>query len=123
MIPFTPNVKDGTFIIDSTFVPQTYAYSRHEMIPYYSSFDLYTFIISMALSPSYFFAFSRFPNLVSSVWRVLFDENNFVKVYDRIYKAQGKLDPNSMSDILEILRGIPLKCDLADLLYKTIFAK
>ena len=123
LIPFTPNVKDGTFIIDSTFVPQTYAYSRHEMIPYYSSFDLYTFIISMALSPSYFFAFSRFPNLVSSVWRVLFDENNFVKVYDRIYKAQGKLDPNSMSDILEILRGIPLKCDLADLLYKTIFAK
>ncbi|SPN79142.1 Hypothetical protein BRZCDTV_180 [Brazilian cedratvirus IHUMI] len=121
LLPFTPNVKDGTFIIDATFVPQIYAYSRHDLTPYYSSFDLYTFIISMLLSPSYFFAFSRFPNLVKSVFRVLFDEDNFVKIYDRIYKAQGKLDPDSMSDILDILRGVPLKCNLADLLYKSIF--
>lgn len=121
--PFRPEVEEGYFTLDHLLVSQIYADSRHNPVPYYQSFDLYTLIISMSLSPAYFFSFSRYPGLITKIWEVLFDEEHFTIVYERVYRAQGILDPNSMDDILTVLKDVPLKCDLPDLLYRSIFAK
>lgn len=119
---FAPKLKNDTFTLDHFFISQIYADARHDYVPYYSSFDLYTLIISMVLSPSYFFSFSRYPELITRVWRVLFDDRHFQSVYEKVYRSQGKLSPDSMDDILSILKNVPLKCNLASLLYESLFA-
>lgn len=124
--PFKPLLKEREkelyFRLDHFTISQIVNEAEHDKFPYYSAYDIYVFIISMFLNPSFFFSLARFPEIINRIWNVAFDEEESVLLYQRLYDLQGRVDPNSLEIILGVIKDVPLKCNILHLLYESIFA-
>lgn len=123
-IPFKP--KTGVtfgqkyYILDSFLNVQVYAQSRHLGIPFYSSYDIYTFIVSMFMVPEFYYKLISDKVLIETVWNPLWFPDEASKVLSRIsnYVKDGKTP--SFDNTISILKGIRLKCELISILMEKL---
>ena len=113
---FTPKIrKENTtsyYIVDEFFMAETYVYLRHMGIPYYRSFDYYTFLISLLVIPEYYYSFFN-SSLVYKFWdRVWINEEENQKMRRRVFKAMrnNKRGRYGYDDIVKLLKGRKLMC-------------
>lgn len=82
--------RKSYYIVDEFFVNETLVYLRHMGIPYYRSFDYYTFIISLLLIPEYYYGFFRIGNedIIERFWnRIWINDNERNKIERKLEKA------------------------------------
>lgn len=107
--------NDYYYVIDHLLDQQIYNRMRHMGIPYYHSFDYYTFIISMLLNRNIYQMFFDEELLISVFWTPIWSGNYGNIVRDKISQHNYlPRDNDEMSVILHILRDVPLKCDAID---------
>lgn len=118
---FTPDIRtvDGRsyYVVDNTFVAQTYALERHMGVPYYRSFDYYTFILSLVSIPAYHYMF--FSGMMDEArkrfWdQIWIDNRDKEKIMRRIEKAMRSGKRVSHTKTIKMLKGIKLYCDVVD---------
>ena len=105
------------YVVDDTFVAQTYAYARHMGIPFYRSFDFYTFIVSLLTLPEYYYSFfsTNMEEVRDIFWmRIWLDQTDRVKVERRVNKAMRSGRRTSYEDVIKILKGRKLLCGVLD---------
>lgn len=100
---------------------QIYAASRHRATPFYQNFDIYTVFISFLLTPSFFIPVFSSSELKRRIWDPLFLPEESSRIYQSLYSAQGNKNPNSTGEILDLLKGFQLKCNVLDLLLDSLF--
>lgn len=100
---------------------QIYAASRHRATPFYQNFDIYTVFISFLLTPSFFIPIFSSSELKKRIWDPLFLPEESSQIYQNLYSAQGNKNPNSTGEILDLLKGFQLKCNILDLLLDSLF--
>lgn len=91
-------------------------------IPYYRSFDYYTWIISMLLSPPIYYSFFVTDSLYNIFWDPIWDPEIEPIIRHKLYNFILQGSPNTMDTILDILRDLPLKCDAVDLILDKLIA-
>jgi len=108
------------YVIDNLFKAQTYAYSRHMGIPFYLTYDTYTFLISMMMSPSYRNIIFNDPSLRSGLWDILWvreDDNR--RITHKVLNYEGD---SKYGEIVNVLKGARLDCDMTTRLLNSIFS-
>ena len=100
------------YLINHMTMSQTYADYRHAGIPFYQTFDTYTFMVSMYLIPEVFYAVFTNEELKALFWDPLWFPNDSSNVYDMIINHIENKKTNSISSIIDILKNVKLKCDI-----------
>jgi len=122
--PFHPHINeiDGIpfYVISNLTMAQFYTRSRHMGIPYYLSFDTYTFIISFLHDPAVFHSFFNNDIFRLHLWPSLWFPDDIDNIFSRIHHNIIKHIPGSYTVIVELLMGIKLKCNLTSLLLDTL---
>lgn len=128
--PFAPDISEenGVFYytIGKFFTSQIYTRTRHMGIPFYQSFDYYTILVSTLMIPSFYYMFFASEKLRKIFWDPIWVKSTaqsvipFVswgsvsddadEVFKRIrqYVLEGK--GRSITDAVNVLKGIKLKC-------------
>lgn len=119
MMPFKPQIniqrsgdssrEEPFFIIQDLLNVQLYSRIRHMGLPFYLSFDTYTFLMSLLSIPQYYYSFFSTPELVKKVWDPLWfgDDGRHIQDKLRLAVEKGRSD----LPILDLLRGLRLRCD------------
>lgn len=111
--PFRPHIgtigKETYYVVDSYITAQIYAQSRHMGIPFYLSFDTYTFMVSLLSIPEAYYAMFTNEDL-SKIWLAMFFRDDIPKVTDRLKRVMKK-GTFSIVDAIKVLKGIRLKCN------------
>lgn len=111
---FEPQIDQSSrYIVDDFFLVNTYADLRHMGSPYYRTFDIYTFIVSLLTIPSYYYRFFTSSYLVSRYWKLFWvneEEENIVK--ERIDEYIRKGTATGIGEAIGILKGISLSCSI-----------
>ena len=114
IFPFKPvlNSEFGEpyYIMDANFNVTALALIRHMGIPFYFSWDTYTFIVSLLLIPEIFYPIMTNRILKALLFNSLWFPDELSTIYTRIYSAILQNKPNSYTVITEILKGLKLKC-------------
>jgi hypothetical protein len=121
---FTPEIKrsygETYFTVDSYLTSTLYSKLRHVGIPTYKSWDTATFIISFLSLPEVFYPIMSDVQLK----RLLFDEvwhpEDTSKIYTRLYNIVSSGDLLKFDQILDILKGIRIKCNLTTQLFENL---
>lgn len=116
--PFIPSINsqfaEPYYIMDANTNVAALTWIRHLGIPFYFSWDTYTFMISLLLIPEIFYPVMIDPKLSPRLRPVLFDSLWFLDesstAYNRLNNAIQQRKPNSYSLVLDILGGLKLKC-------------
>ena len=120
VFPFYPAIdvqfSEPYYLIDTNTNLSTLARLRHMGIPYYFSFDSYTFVISMLLIPEIFFPVMSNKTLRQVIWDNLWFQDDYSLAWNRVYTAIQQGKANSYSVILDILNGLKLKCQANNIL-------
>lgn len=115
IFPFKPVVSSEFgqpyYIMDSTFNVTALATIRHMGVPFYFSWDTYTFLISLLLIPEIFYPLMTNKILKALLFDSLWFPDELSTIYTRIYSAILQNKPNSYTVITEILKGLKLKCN------------
>ncbi len=110
--PFRPYIgsigKETYYVVDSYITAQIYAQSRHMGIPFYLSFDTYTFMVSLLSIPEAYYAMFTNEDLMK-IWLTMFFRDDIPKVSNRLRRAMKK-GTFSIVDAIKVLKGIRLKC-------------
>jgi len=113
--PFSPNVAkqlgEEYYTLGGKFNASSLTEIRHMGIPYYSSFDAYTLLISIMIIPEFFYTIFSDTNL-ENLFNTLFFREDRSTVYAGIYQAVMGKRPNNYDTVLTILRGKKLKCNM-----------
>lgn len=113
---FNPNISsqrgETYYIIDQRFNWQVFTYARHMGIPYYLSYDTYSFIISLLLIPEVFNMFFSDDELVEQIWNKMWflEDRSFVFIDLQEAVLRGKR--NSIQVVTKILTKRKMKCNL-----------
>lgn len=124
LFPFSPKVGtingEKFYQTDTKFNYQLFAQSRHTGLPFYRSYDIYTFLISFMMMPEVFFKIFSDAELQMKLWQPLWfpDDSSemFVKIRDSV---DSNVDP-SFKNVVSILSKTKLKCNLSSDLIKTL---
>ncbi len=109
--------SDGTsyYIIPKALVAANItplAYIRHLGYPFYKSFDLYTFIVSMMLSPSIYYSVMTEPTLRSILWDSLWFFDELDSITKSVHDMMISRSPTSYRTVIPLIIGKKLKCDI-----------
>lgn len=97
-----------------------YSYIRHMGIPFYMSYDIYTFIISFMLVPGVYDIVMNNEVLKSSYWDTLWVENES-KMRKLVSKEVEKKRVHiSYNTTIDLINDVKLKCDLVGDIIKAI---
>lgn len=91
-------------------------------IPYYRSFDYYTWIISMLLSAPVYYAFFATESLYKTFWDPIWDLDTEKIIRHKLYDYIVRGKHNTMDTVLDILLDLQLKCDAVDLILDKLIA-
>lgn len=124
LFPFCPTVGningESFYKTDTTFNHQLFAQSRHTGLPFYRSYDIYTFMVSFLMMPEVFYLVFNDAELQIKLWEPLWfpDDSSymFVKIRDSV---ESNTDP-SFNNVVSILSKIKLKCDISSSLIQTL---
>jgi serine/threonine protein kinase len=112
--PFKPvlNSEFGEpyYIMNANFNVSSLAQIRHMGLPFYFSWDTYTFLISLLLIPEIFYPVMTNKILKALLFDSLFFPDELSTIYTKIYAAILNKNSNSYTVITEILKGLKLKC-------------
>ena len=126
LFPYRPTVEkatttannkigEGTYFLDSGKNVDLFAKARHTGLPFYKSFDLYTFIISILLMPEFFYKVFSDAVLMDVIWYPLWVDNQQASImYSRLKTGILSKKQPSYSNTVSILRKTTLKCGIAD---------
>lgn len=126
---FNPKINvanaENYYLIDNVTTSTLYAEFRHMGIPFYQTFDTYTFIISLLLIPEIFRAVFKTEfgvnNMIKPlIWDPLWFPDDVSTVYNALRISIKNGDENSMGTILSILKNIKLKCNITTNLVKLL---
>ena len=113
---FKPKVNTGLggeyYIIDNIAMSTLYSEIRHMGIPFYATFDTYTFIISLLLVPEVFRSVFSNPMLQSVIWDPLWFPGDSDKVYRSIVRSIQHNEEHTMGNVIKILKNIKLRCNI-----------
>jgi hypothetical protein len=113
---FKPKVNTGLggeyYIIDNIAMSTLYSEIRHMGIPFYATFDTYTFIISFLLVPEVFRSVFSNEKLKSLLWDPLWFPGDSDKVYRSLVRSIQDKEEHTMGNVLKILKNIKLKCNI-----------
>lgn len=114
IFPFVPSIDsqfgEPYYVMDANTNASGLAWIRHLGIPFYFSWDTYTFAISMLLIPEVFYPVMTNEKLRAVLFDSLWFADEYSTVWTRLYNAVQAQKPNSYSITLDILRGLKLKC-------------
>jgi len=120
---FTPIVGqqfgEYYYQVDAKLDATAYARIRHMGVPFFSSWDTYTFILSLLSMNEAFYAVFADSQIRQILFFDLFFSEDISKIYDALFKASTSGNTLTMDQILSLLRGSKLKCDATS----TIFEK
>lgn len=110
----TANKVNNYYILSSYFNAVELGKIRHMGIPFYSSFDLYTILISLLVIPSIYNIVFNDNDLSNIFFRNMWYPEDISPVYIDIKKIvdSNRQKPPTFDDILKILHGRKLKCNL-----------
>lgn len=118
LMSFKPNVSiynnEQYYEIGTISNAQMFAHYRHMGVPFYQTFDTYTFIVSYLLIPQVFYAVFTDPKLKGIIWDPLWAPDESSKAYSLIMKELRNKDSMSIKTPLNILRKLRLKCDITN---------
>lgn len=127
--PFKPDIStefgEYYYKIGNLTTAQEYARIRHMALPYYSSFDYYTLIVSLLTNPVFYYIFFATEYLVSIFWDPVWNYDGELipyrdKVMNKIKKYVLSGKGASIADAISILKGLKLKCGAIDEVMKKI---
>ena len=126
--PFHPDIREGPegtyYIVDSHIVLSIYANMRHMGVPFYVSFDLYTFFVSFMSIPTVYYSMFTDSD-TNGLWSVMF-YNDDIPTIRRLIEKNMKSNNVSITIAISILRGIKLKCNCAQIMLnyiRSVYAK
>lgn len=99
---------------------QMYTRTRHMGIPYYQSFDYYTFLVSFLTIPEVYYTFFSNVELMQIFWYTAFDESTANSVRKEIYRHVVDGTGAKYADALSIIRTSALKCDAIELVIQAL---
>jgi hypothetical protein len=114
LFPFTPSLgnqfNEPYYIIDATTNLSALTHIRHAGVPIYFSWDSYTINISLLLIPEVFYPVMSDNRLRSVLFDNLWFPDEYSEIWNRLHTAVQQRKSNSYNIILDILRGLKLKC-------------
>jgi len=118
--PFNPvlisNHAQPYYIIKDNFTAQLFIRSRSMGLPFYPTFDTYTFLVSFFLIPQIFHSIFTNDILKSTIWDILWYPDDISTIYNKLKNSIYSNSPNSFPTIFNLLKGLKLKCNITDLL-------
>ncbi len=94
---------------------QMYTRTRHMGIPYYQSFDYYTFLVSFLTIAEVYYTFFSSSELMDIFWYPVFTQSSNVMVRENIYRHVLNGTGARYPDTIAMLKSTPLKCDAMEL--------
>lgn len=101
---------------------QIFTNARHSGIPYYTSFDTYTFMISLLLIPEIFNVIMLDQVLRTKFWDDLWIDGDQLHANAQLLKLLNGGAKNSIQVIVSFLKGKKLKCNLTNILLENLKA-
>lgn len=124
LFPYQPElgVHDGRtyYKTDTTFSAQLYAQSRHTGLPFYHSYDIYTFLVSLFMMPEVFYAMLDSIELQVKIWNVLWFPEDASKMFIAIQDAVRNGREPSFSNVVNIVSKARLKCEISSELIESL---
>lgn len=125
LFPFKPvidqSLDESYYQIDDFFDIISISKIRHLGIQFYSSFDTITLILSLLTIPEIYYSVFSNNILKNIVWDILWHPQDESIMFERISKIVGS--PTEFSDIVGLLRGRWIRCNLTDLLVTSLSRK
>lgn len=120
--PTVSQAEDGStyYHIGKTLQAQLYAQSRHTGLPFYHSYDIYTFMVSFLLIPEVFHQVENSAELQAKIWHPLWYNEDVPKMFIEIRDAVATNTEPSFSNVINILDKTRLKCEVSTLLIERL---
>lgn len=108
--------------LPSSFGVKTSLITQHSGMPFYRSYDAYTFIISLMLCPRFYYTVmsSENANLYQAIWASIWLPKELEKVTRLVEKNKG--EKITLSLVLDIMSGLSLRCDALDVMLNNLKA-
>lgn len=94
--------------LPSSFNQVNMLITAHSGLPFYSSFDFYTFMVSLMMVPQYYYGVMSSVQL-KAVWNSLWRQRDIDTINSEVLKYHSA--PPERDDILSILKKASLRCD------------
>lgn len=104
--------------IPSSFGLKTSLITQHSGMPFYRSYDLYTFLISLMLCPKFYYAIMGDVELYNALWTQLWLPKELNRVNKLIQNNKG--EKISLSLVLDIMAGLFLRCNALDIILEKL---
>lgn len=108
--------------LPSSFNVKTSLITQHSGMPFYRSYDAYTFIVSLMLCPRFYYTIisSENSDLFQAIWAPLWLPKELEKVTKLVEKNLN--EKISLALVLDIIGGLSLRCDALDVLLSNLKA-
>jgi hypothetical protein len=104
------------YVLPQYFKASNYERIRMMGVPFYPQFDLYTLLVSLMMTPSFYYSIIGQPQL-EALWSSLWFPKDLQMINQRLRLFIGKEKPPTMDHVIEFLTNTRLKCDpLSDLI-------
>ena len=131
--PFNANIKTldndiEVYVVDNTTDFQTYSRTRYMGIPFYSSFDMYMFVVSMMMQPCFYYSMMAHPDVYKAIWEDglwIHDPESGNQALKRIKKIidSGNVKKQvSTGGVLGVLSKLNLACDVSTPIFESLAA-
>lgn len=123
---FKPNIKMDSisgqyyYMVDNLLLSTLTAEISHMGLPFYQTFDTYTFIISFLLIPEVFRQIFMTPELKKLIWDPLWFPTDETTIYNLLISTINRQNDGSYETILNLLRGLRLKCQITSILVQLL---
>ncbi len=120
LFSFKPNIYfdingESYYIVDETFAVQILPRLRHSSLPYYRSFDYYTFMVSLLLLEEYYYTFFSGTTLINKYWVPLWlNIEDATEMQNIIYERMITKERFGYESVIDILRDKRLRCSVID---------
>lgn len=117
LLDFKPNVdiEGAYYILNSSFTMIDLLKIQNSGIPFYSSFDFYTFIVSLLANKTIYDIIMKDKNLKNLIFGEIFELSDVSFIYKNIIKLHNNdYDKIDYKVIVNVLNGIRLKCNIFD---------
>lgn len=106
--------------LPTTFGVKSSLITQHSGMPFYRSYDFYTFIVSLMLCPRFYYTIMSSENadLLASVWTPLWQPKEIDQVNKLVEKNKG--EKVSLSLVLDIMSGLSLRCDAIEVVIENL---
>ena len=114
--PFDPQIgssfEQSYYKLGTSFGLTSLAKVRHMGIPFYSSFDLYTVLVSLLMIPEIYYTVFTDKDLKALFYDTMWFTEDISPVFQDITAAVQGRKPNDYNTVISILRPRKLKCNL-----------